>query len=893
MNFVIALLALISSSIALAQRQVPVNQLQFNYDANTLTITAAAAASPFSLVLPATQGAAGQCMVDDGAGNLSWASPITSLTGGVTATGPGAAAATVVSVGGSSAANVHTAELAANAATTLDTPSTIVARDGSGDFAISGILFNGSGSGATTVQAAATASGTLTLPALTDTMVSRASIDQGADRLKNKDLSASSVQFVDSTDTTKELKVDLSGAASGAILTFLGVQTTNRSLTYPDITDTLMARTDVATVQNKSMSGASNTFTNIPLASAVSGTLPIPNGGTNSSTALNNNRVMTSSGGAIVESAAITGNRALASTVNGIPIASAVTDTQLGYLSTTTSDVQTQINGKEPTITGGTTLQYWRGDKSFQTLNTTAVAEGTNLYYLDARARAALSGTAPVSYSTSTGVISMAAASNTVNGYLASTDWITFNNKQATVSATAPVTFSANTVGITQSGTAGNGYLSSTDWNTFNGKQPVGSYALQATAINTTAPLQGGGDLSTTRTLSITQAATAANGYLSSTDWNTFNTKVSATRAINTTAPLSGGGDLSADRTLAITQAATAANGYLSSTDWNTFNTKASNTLNNLGSVAINQDLTPASDGGFSLGTNSKNWLDVLTYQLDLDFDATGTKKLSFVRGSGGSNYTLTFPNAQGASSTTLSNNGSGVLSWVALLSNPMTTLGDLLYGGSSGTPTRLAGTTTNSIHAVLSSTATAGVANAPTLSQINATDFFTSGAAADATHVGIVTTGNDTWGGRKSAGNSKVRAHLGTNQSVSSGVETRVLFDTKDFDTNTEFDATTTKGRFTATVSGYYWVCAKLTVDALTVGTSSSMNFYKNTTRSGTFNFSQGTNPVVSGCDFFNLNGSTDFVEIKFSNSDVATRTVDSNGNDAGAVYVQIMQVL
>jgi len=44
------------------------------------------------------------------------------------------------------------------------------------------------------------------------------------------------------------------------------------------------------------------------------------------------------------------------------------------------------------------------------------------------------------------------------------------------------------------------------------------------------------------------------------------------TRTIATTAPLTGGGDLSANRTLAITQATTSTNGYLSSTDWSTFN---------------------------------------------------------------------------------------------------------------------------------------------------------------------------------------------------------------------------------------------------------------------------------------------------------------------------------
>ena len=37
------------------------------------------------------------------------------------------------------------------------------------------------------------------------------------------------------------------------------------------------------------------------------------------------------------------------------------------------STVATAISGREPTITGGTTGQYWRGDKSWQTLNATAV----------------------------------------------------------------------------------------------------------------------------------------------------------------------------------------------------------------------------------------------------------------------------------------------------------------------------------------------------------------------------------------------------------------------------------------------------------------------------------------------------------------------------------------
>ena len=68
--------------------------------------------------------------------------------------------------------------------------------------------------------------------------------------------------------------------------------------------------------------------------------------------------------------------------------------------------------------------------------------------------------------------------------------------------------------------------------------------------------------------------AGVTRGVLSSADWNTFNNKVSTTRTISTTAPLQGGGDLSANRTLSITQATSLANGYLSSSDWTLFNNK-------------------------------------------------------------------------------------------------------------------------------------------------------------------------------------------------------------------------------------------------------------------------------------------------------------------------------
>ncbi len=82
-----------------------------------------------------------------------------------------------------------------------------------------------------------------------------------------------------------------------------------------------------------------------------------------------------------------TANRAVATTGAGGSLAvQAVTSTELGYLSGVTSAIQTQLNGKEGTLTAGTSAQYYRGDKTWATLNSAAVPELTNLYFTQARA---------------------------------------------------------------------------------------------------------------------------------------------------------------------------------------------------------------------------------------------------------------------------------------------------------------------------------------------------------------------------------------------------------------------------------------------------------------------------------------------------------------------------
>jgi hypothetical protein len=80
------------------------------------------------------------------------------------------------------------------------------------------------------------------------------------------------------------------------------------------------------------------------------------------------------------------------------------------------------------------------------TLTTADISEQTNLYFTTTRARNAISVTAPLTYST--GVIGINQANGTTNGYLSSTDWNTFNNKQSAITVTPPLQFSSNTLSL-------------------------------------------------------------------------------------------------------------------------------------------------------------------------------------------------------------------------------------------------------------------------------------------------------------------------------------------------------------------------------------------------------------------------------------------------------------
>jgi hypothetical protein len=187
-------------------------------------------------------------------------------------------------------------------------------------------------------------------------------------------------------------------------------------------------------------------------------------------------------------------------------------------------------------IANNNILQYSSADSLWHNVagTTTNIAEGTNLYYTDTRARASISTTATgLTYTSGTGVLSLTA------GYViptttSATEWDTAYTNRIT-SATSPLSITSNVISIAQATTSTNGYLSSTDWTTFNNKQATlsltttgssGAATLVSNTLNIpTYTLTGLGGVPTTRTLTIN-----GTGYDLSADrsW-TIPTSVNAT----------------------------------------------------------------------------------------------------------------------------------------------------------------------------------------------------------------------------------------------------------------------------------------------------------------------------------------------------------------------------
>ena len=230
--------------------------------------------------------------------------------------------------------------------------------------------------------------------------------------------------------------VTIAPATTGAINNMVIGATTPKAITGTTVTAT-------------TFSGSGASLTSIPNSALV-----------NSSITINGNA--TALGGSVsvgtVTSVAATAGTGIS--ISGSPITTSGTLTV-----TNTAPDQTVV------LTAGTGISTSGTYPNFTITNTAPSSGGTVT---------SVSGTSPVvSSGGNTPAISMPAATTSVSGYLTSTDWNTFNGKQAagtyvnSVSATAPITSSGGvtpTIAIPAATTSVNGYLTSTDWNTFNGK---------------------------------------------------------------------------------------------------------------------------------------------------------------------------------------------------------------------------------------------------------------------------------------------------------------------------------------------------------------------------------------------------------------------------------------
>lgn len=364
---------------------------------------------------------------------------------------------TAAAIADTKLATISTAGKVANSATTatsINTPSAIVARDGSGNFSAGAITMTGatiSGLTATRVVATNSSKGLTTLTY---------SVSNSASSLVQRDssgnFSAGTITATFIGNLTGNVTGNVSGTAGNITATSNSTLTTLSSLSLPGAQVT----GDISGNANNITDTSNSTLTSLPNLSLpvgqLSGILPVTSGGTGANTAAsamvnllpsytsNNNKVLgLNSGGTALEwknagtgivdtisvssplvinnsipslpaisipqsntttdgylsftdwttfnnkQAAITGgastitstnltiNRALLSNGSGKVAVSSVTSTELGYLSGVTSAIQTQLNGKEPTITAGTTSQYWRGDKTWYSpvINSTAGSE--------------------------------------------------------------------------------------------------------------------------------------------------------------------------------------------------------------------------------------------------------------------------------------------------------------------------------------------------------------------------------------------------------------------------------------------------------------------------------------------------------------------------------------
>lgn len=204
---------------------------------------------------------------------------------------------------------------------------------------------------------------------------------------------------------------------------------------------------------------------------------------------------------------------------------------------------------------GGITASFLSGGTGITYNSSTGVIAYSGTVYTDASIRALFSAGTGITYNSSTGAISYSGTvytDSSIRGLFSLTTTgtsgaATYNNTTGVInvpnytlaglggisltalSGTAPITYNSSTgaIGITQASGSTNGYLSSTDWTTFNSKQNALTLGNVSEVVSNVLMFPDGGTNKTigNLTIQVVQAGSTTNGFLSTTDWNTFNNK--------------------------------------------------------------------------------------------------------------------------------------------------------------------------------------------------------------------------------------------------------------------------------------------------------------------------------------------------------------------------------
>jgi hypothetical protein len=338
------------------------------------------------------------------------------------------------------------------------------------------------------------------------------------------------------------------------------------------------------------------------------------------------------------------------------------------------TDAVTSVNGQVGTVV----------------LTTTNIAEGTNLYYTDARSRASVSAGTGISYNSTTGVITNASPSlgGDVVGPASATD-----NAIARYDSTTGKLIQNSVVTVGDTGIVAGASISGAS----NTLSNIGNAALTNSAITingTTTSLGGSINVGTVTSVSgtagritstggatpvidlasgiATAGTTGSSALIPVVTIDTYGRVTSITTAANPqgtvtsvtgTAPVVSSGG--ATPAISMAAATTSVNGYLTSTDWNTFNNKASTAL----ATATVAGLVELGDNTVqTVAANAVSATASRSYALQLN-----------AAGQGVINVPWTDTNSGG---TVTSVGGTGTVNGITL-TGTVTTSGNLTLGGT------------------------------------------------------------------------------------------------------------------------------------------------------------------------------------------------------------------